>query len=130
MNNVNRQNSVCEQQLQQFQQEGYLVVKGLFSPQEVEEIKINFMDMHAGGPIEGCFKPSTPEEAKGDILKLYPRMMHPHRVNDLAFRYMIHPKVLNVLELLFGEEALAAQSMFYFKPPGAKGRRCIRIIFT
>lgn len=92
MNNVNRQNSVCEQQLQQFQQEGYLVVKGLFSPQEVEEIKINFMDMHAGGPIEGCFKPSTPEEAKGDILKLYPRMMHPHRVNDLAFRYMIHPK--------------------------------------
>ena len=44
--------------------------------------------MHAGGPIPGCFEPADPEEADGDILKLYPRMMHPHRVNELARRYL------------------------------------------
>lgn len=49
-------------------------------------------------------------------------MMHPHRVNDLAMHYMLHPKVMDVLAELFGEEAIAAQSMFYFKPPGAKGQ--------
>jgi phytanoyl-CoA hydroxylase len=42
------------------------------------------MRMHAGGPIPGCFEPASSEEADGDILKLYPRVMHPHRVNELA----------------------------------------------
>jgi phytanoyl-CoA hydroxylase len=42
------------------------------------------MRMRAGGKIPGCFEPASPEEADGDILKLYPRMMHPHRVNALA----------------------------------------------
>jgi ectoine hydroxylase-related dioxygenase (phytanoyl-CoA dioxygenase family) len=37
-------------------------------------------------------------------------------------RYMLHPKLMGVLATLFGEEPLAAQSMFYFKPPGARGQ--------
>lgn len=68
------------------------------------------------------FEPVREEEANGDILKLYPRMMHPHRVNRLAMDYMVHPKVMNILADLYGEEPLAAQSMFYFKPPGARGQ--------
>ncbi|MEI7026659.1 phytanoyl-CoA dioxygenase family protein [Paenibacillus sp. y28] len=108
-------------QKQQFEQDGFLVVKGLFR-EEVAEIAGEFMRLHAGGPIPNCFHPVPEEQAKGDALKLYPRMMHPHRVNELAMKYMIHPKVMNVLADLFGKEPLAAQSMFYFKPPGAKGQ--------
>jgi phytanoyl-CoA hydroxylase len=111
-----------EKQKKRFDEEGYIVVKGLLSPDEIQEMEHNFMSMHAGGPIEGCFKPVPAEEANGDALKLFPRMMHPHRVNEAAFRYMIHPEVMDVLSNLFGEEPLAAQSMFYFKPPGARGQ--------
>ena len=35
---------------------------------------------------------------------------------------MIHPPVIAVLEAIFGEEPLAAQSMHYFKPPSARGQ--------
>ncbi|MDQ1910726.1 phytanoyl-CoA dioxygenase family protein [Paenibacillus sp. GD4] len=109
------------EQKEQFATDGFLVVEGLFRD-EVDQIRDNFMQLYAGGPIPGCFEPVREEEANGDILKLYPRMMHPHRVNRLAMDYMVHPKVMNILADLYGEEPLAAQSMFYFKPPGARGQ--------
>ncbi|MBO0797014.1 MAG: phytanoyl-CoA dioxygenase family protein, partial [Ktedonobacteraceae bacterium] len=66
-------------QLEAFHEQGYLIIPGLLARDEVQLLIDTFMKMHAGGPIPGHFNPKTPEEAKGDILKLYPRMMHPHR---------------------------------------------------
>ncbi|HET7270658.1 MAG TPA: phytanoyl-CoA dioxygenase family protein [Rubrobacter sp.] len=113
---------LTQEQIQSFHERGYLVVEGLFAPDEVSALIDNFMQMHAGGPIPGCFEPASPEEANGDTLKLYPRMMHPHRVNELALRYLLDDRLEDVLTGLFGEEPLAAQSMLYFKPAGAKGQ--------
>jgi ectoine hydroxylase-related dioxygenase (phytanoyl-CoA dioxygenase family) len=80
-------------------------------------------NIHAGGPIPALnYRPLPTEEAGSDILKQYPRIIHPHKVNDTAMRYMLHPKLMAVLATLFDEEPLAAQSMFYFKPPGARGQ--------
>jgi hypothetical protein len=109
-------------QLSTFHEQGYLVVPSLLAPQEVRLLLDTFMELHAGGPIPGCFTPVSAEEAAGDILKLYPRMMHPHRVNAVALRYLLDPRLAAILTDLFAEEPLAAQSMFYFKPPGARGQ--------
>jgi phytanoyl-CoA hydroxylase len=113
---------LTREHIRSFREEGYLLVEGLFAPEEVKELVDNFMQMHAGGPIPGCFEPADPEEADGDILKLYPRIMHPHRVNELALRYLLDDRLEAALTGLFGEEPLAAQSMLYFKPAGAKGQ--------
>jgi len=113
---------VSGEELLQFEQEGFLVMRGLLADEEVTELLDTFMTMHASGPIEGCFHPLPAEAAGSDILRQFPRMMHPHRVNETAKSYMLHPKVLSVLASLFGEEPLAAQSMLYFKPPGARGQ--------
>lgn len=113
---------LSDEQLRSFHDDGYLIVRHLFSTVEVQALLDNFMDMHARGPIPGCFEPKAPEEAGGDILKLYPRMMHPHRVNQLALRYLLDERLRAVLTELFGEEPLAAQSMLYFKPAGARGQ--------
>ena len=112
---------LTQAQKQQFREDGYLVAQGLFR-EEATEMKELFMTLHAAGPIPGYFHPVPAEEAGGDILKQYPRMMHPHRYNKKAMDYMLHPKVMHILADLYGEEPLAAQSMFYFKPPGAKGQ--------
>ncbi len=115
--------TLTAEQLRRFHDDGYLVVRGLLAPDEVRELIDTFMAMHASGPIPACrFKPATPEEADGDMLKLYPRMMHPHRVNDVARRYLLDPRLAAILADLFGEEPLAAQSMLYFKPAGARGQ--------
>lgn len=110
------------EQLKTFQQDGYLVIRGLLAPTEVEALIKNFMHMHAQGPIPGFFEPVSAEQANGDILKQYPRIMHPHRFNDMALRYLLDPRLGNILEDLFAEEPLAAQSMLYFKPAGGRGQ--------
>jgi hypothetical protein len=106
-----------------FDEQGFLIVKGLLTDDEVDEIRGDFMELHAASPIDGwAYRPSTAEESQGDILKQYPRMMGPSRVSATAFRYMLHPKVMGVLADLFEEDPFVAQDMFYFKPPGARGQ--------
>jgi ectoine hydroxylase-related dioxygenase (phytanoyl-CoA dioxygenase family) len=105
-----------------FARDGYLVARGLLAQDEVGELLDTFMAMHAGGPIPGCFAPLSAAESGGDILRVYPRMMQPHRVNARARWYLLHPRILAVLRAVFGEEPLAAQSMLYFKPPTARGQ--------
>jgi phytanoyl-CoA hydroxylase len=114
--------TLTPQQIRQFHEDGYLVVRGMFSPEEVRELRDTFMALHAAAPIGKYYIRATEEEAGGDPLKLYPRVMHPHRFNDLSMRWMLDPRIAAALTDLFGEEPLAAQSMFYFKPPGAKGQ--------
>lgn len=108
---------------QEFHDRGYLVLPGLLSPDEVAGIRDEFMKLHAGGPIPGHFTPTPPAPGEPyDILREYPRVMHPHQVNELTLRYLLDPRIAAVLRELLGEEPIAAQSMFYFKPPGARGQ--------
>ncbi|GAA2664933.1 phytanoyl-CoA dioxygenase family protein [Streptomyces vastus] len=107
----------------QFEEDGFTVLRGLFGRDEIAELNSEFMTLHAAGPVPGHFEPRLSETlGPADPLHRYPRVMHPHRINDLALRFLLEPRLRGVLENLFGEEVLAAQSMFYFKPPGARGQ--------
>ncbi|MFI6789146.1 phytanoyl-CoA dioxygenase family protein [Nonomuraea sp. NPDC050383] len=110
-------------QLAAFHDRGYAVVPGLLAPAEAAELRDTFMELHAGGPIPGHFQPQPQEPGRPyDILRDYPRVMHPHQVNGLALRRLLDPRIAAILRELLGEEPIAAQSMFYFKPPGARGQ--------
>ncbi|NBD25843.1 phytanoyl-CoA dioxygenase family protein [Paenibacillus glycinis] len=112
--------AITEEQKRQFDTEGYLVVKGLFSPDNLAEIESTFETM-SHETVPGYFEPNLAGDSQ-DPLKRYPRVMHPHRFNDTAKKYMLHSPVLGILADLYGEEAYAAQSMFYYKPPGSRGQ--------
>ena len=51
-----------QEQIRSFREDGYLLVEGLFAPDEVKELVDNFMRMHAGGQIPGCFEPASLED--------------------------------------------------------------------
>jgi ectoine hydroxylase-related dioxygenase (phytanoyl-CoA dioxygenase family) len=114
--------ALTQDQVDQFHTNGYLVLKGFYPADEVQTLVDTFMAIHRNGPVEGYFSPKTAEEAKGDPLKMYPRIMHPHRFNDVARQYLLDHRLGPVLADLFGEEPLAAQSMLYFKPAGGRGQ--------
>jgi ectoine hydroxylase-related dioxygenase (phytanoyl-CoA dioxygenase family) len=107
-----------------FETEGYCIAAGLFSPDEVDAIRDFFQDVERlrEGADEGCFDPGRDTGDANDPLKRYPRYIHPHRDYDLPRRYLIHPGVGRVLTHLLGEAPLAVQSMYYYKPPGARGQ--------
>ncbi|MEV0225666.1 phytanoyl-CoA dioxygenase family protein [Streptomyces sp. NPDC050704] len=109
--------------VRRFEEDGFTVARGLFGRAEIDALCAEFTALHAAGPVPGHFEPRAAETAgAADPLHRYPRVMHPHRINDLALRYLLEPRLRGILELLLGEEVLAAQSMFYFKPPGARGQ--------
>lgn len=112
---------LTEEQKEQFRIEGFLVIKGFFKD-SVEDIKSAFENIYNAGPVPGFFEPKTPEQSGGDILLQYPRMVYPHNHSEKVKNYMIDARVMNVMADLFGTEPLAAQSMYYFKPPGARGQ--------
>jgi hypothetical protein len=105
-----------------YREQGYLLLPGLLSAAELGELRAMADALHARGSIKGCFTVGGDEEIARDPLKRYPRMMHPHRFDPTARRFMLHGRILDVLADLLGEEPLAAQSMWYWKPPGARGQ--------
>jgi phytanoyl-CoA hydroxylase len=106
-------------QLQEtFARDGFAVVPSLFSPEEVEEMRQNFERLR----LEGNAVYDDGVRDTNDPLFQYPRLVHPHRTDENARRYLLHPRVIECLRALFAEEPVAVQSMFYFKPPGARGQ--------
>jgi len=108
------------EQTDKYATDGYAIAKGMFSPEEVAKITTHFMDMvHRGGDgwAEGGVDPTSE-----DPLRRYPRLLQPHRGDDLAMDYMLDKRIAEWLTTLLGEEPLAVQTMVYFKPAGAKGQ--------
>jgi hypothetical protein len=119
--------------LEQFRRDGFVALH-LFDSEEIAEIRNTFMNMAKDGPVEGLSEVRRKQvdgEIRGyddnDPLAFYPRMMQPHKhadkpVGPVAMKYLVHPRLKPILATLFDEEPYAAQSMFYFKPPGARGQ--------
>lgn len=117
-------------QFASFQRDGFLAVRGLFNRTEVAEMRDTFMEMNRNGPVPGLSDSPRSKlvgPAGTDPLAFYPRMMHPHKHTDkpvgaVATKYMRDERLRGILAELLGEEPFACQSMFYFKPPGARGQ--------
>jgi len=103
---------------QTFDRDGFAVVPELLNAAEVEEIRNTFEELRAdrGTHFDDHITDSN------DPLYHYPRIVHPHRFNSVARHYLLHPKVVTCLHAFFDEEPVAVQSMYYFKPPGARGQ--------
>ncbi len=112
--------------IEQFAENGFAVARGLFAPDEVANLRDTFMAQAGLGAVPGLFDPFL-RTVENDPLARYPRMMHPHKhptqpVGPLAMRYMLDARIEAFLTAFFGEPVVAAQSMFYFKPAGARGQ--------
>ncbi|MCC6681218.1 MAG: phytanoyl-CoA dioxygenase family protein [Phycisphaeraceae bacterium] len=117
--------TLTAQQLADYDKDGYLIVPRLFNEQQVERTRRFFDDLaERNEPVPGHWTPdpSSATIGKDDPLARYPRVLHPHRFDDWSRRMMLDPRVGHVLEQLFAEEAVACQSMYYFKAPGSRGQ--------
>ena len=106
--------------LDQFLVEGYTVVPRLFSPDEVDQIKSHFMDLNMAG--HGYDGDRGTLLGDHDPLKAYPRLVHPHRFDHFSRDWLLDNRLRHWTTALLGREPFAAQTMFYFKPPGARGQ--------
>ena len=105
-----------------FRRDGYLHVRGLVAPDEVAELAQFTDDMMAGRrTIPGV--PAPPEDlSDAERRHFYERIHMPHRTLELAERFLLHPRIVDVLEALIGPDVLGLQTMLFFKQPGQAGQ--------
>lgn len=104
---------------QAWERDGYILVSNVFSTEEIDKIRSHFMEWNASDRKEDFDK----IDASGrDPLAQYPRIIHPHRRDPLSLDFILDERLRTILVEILGEEPYAAQTMFYFKPPTARGQ--------
>jgi phytanoyl-CoA hydroxylase len=111
---------VATEHIEQFRREGYVIARGLFSKQEADFYIDHYMRLREASSYPGDFSGVDP--TSNDPLKRYPRMIHMHRWDEVSLKWLIDPRLNEWLTALLGTEPYAAQTMLYFKPPGARGQ--------
>ena len=110
---------LTEAHKQFYSDNGYVVVKGLFSPEEVARLREHYMEVRQA-PRPGD---DTGISVGGDDpIKRYPRMIQPNRWDETTHRWMLEPRLNECLTGLLGREPYAVQTMVYFKPAGSRGQ--------
>ncbi len=106
-------------QIEQFHRDGWCVVDALFTPEEIDAVQSFFEIFKTDG---AAVYDDGARFEEIDPAKRQLRAMHPHRHSEQVRRWALHPRVLEVLAVLLGRSGLLVQTMYYFKPPGAKGQ--------
>lgn len=118
-------NRTCQQiiltheNLDNYQRDGCLLVPGLFSDEEVGTLRSHFMEMHDEAGYPGA---ENIDLESDDPLRRYPRIMMPHRYDETSLNWMIDQRLAECMRGMENSEPYAVQTMFYFKPAGAKGQ--------
>ena len=103
----------------QWKQDGYVLVPGLYTSKETARIRRHFMSWNASDRKEDF---DALDPTGQDPLAQFPRIVHPHRRDPLSMAFLLDPRLKTAMLGFLDEEPLAAQTMFYFKPPGARGQ--------
>lgn len=103
-----------------YDRNGYVIARGVFSPDEVESFKAHYMAMRAAGtyPLDSA----GIDLGSDDPLKRYPRMIHMHRWDTISLDHLLDSRLTGVVTTLLETPPLAVQTMLYFKPAGARGQ--------
>jgi phytanoyl-CoA hydroxylase len=105
-----------------FHEQGFLVVRGLVGPAEVAELRQHVEDLVYGRLDVPGLEPPPPGAAVEEIERRYLRIHMLHRQLEIHERFLLHPRVLDVLEALIGPDVMAMQSMLFIKAPGGAGQ--------
>ena len=103
-----------------YREQGYVLVKQLFSPDEAARYREHYMALRAKGGYPGDVVGS--DIGSSDPLKKFPRMIHMHRWDELSLRWLLDARLNEQMSAFLGREPYAVQTMLYFKPPGARGQ--------
>ncbi|MBI2941638.1 MAG: phytanoyl-CoA dioxygenase family protein [Chloroflexi bacterium] len=105
-----------------FHERGFLVVRNLVPAEDVEELRLHTEDLLAGKHRDLGGTTRLPGQTASEIERRMVRIHMLHRHLAIHERYLLHPRLLDVLEALVGPEVMAMQTMLFLKPPGSEGQ--------
>jgi len=109
-----KQIRVSEEDRRQFQENGFVVIRNVFSPEEMRELREAHYELWMDNIRSGVVG-SSPSHSVADI---FPELHETYRIRPIIKQYVTDARNFEIIQALIGEEALAVGSTFYFKAPG------------
>lgn len=115
--------SVSDALIEQVRSDGFGVLRGALTPDEVAEINAEAVRLCRGdlgeigrAPVVGA------DESDADVLRRYLCIHHPHKLSDVVMRALAHPRLTDVLTRVIGPNVKSVQSMLFVKAEGRPGQ--------
>lgn len=67
-------------------------------------------------------EPPAPGATEAELVQRFTRVHQLHRWDATCECFLLHPRILDVLEVLIGPDVLALQTMQFFNAPGMGGQ--------
>ena len=96
---------ITEAQRQQYEKDGFVIVPGLFSAEEIAFFQSHFEAMRQQDRENQKLDRNITEDS--DPLKRYPRIMQPHRRDEASRQWLLDERLNTCMTELLGLEPLA-----------------------
>ena len=116
----NELRALSENQLQKYNDNGFIVVPELLSRDEYREFVDHVEDIRYGRKKVDWWEPMDPDTT--EMKRFHHRWFNRHRVDPLQMHYLKLPRVRDILWDIMGAEPVGLQSMVFFKPSGFPGQ--------
>ena len=103
-------------------QDGFFKVKGLIPAEDMRAMASHMDRVLQGEETAPGFPEITASMTEAERVAQFSRIHNAHRVHPMHERFLLHPRILDVVEQLNGPDVLALQSMSFFKQPGQPGQ--------
>lgn len=107
-----------------YDRDGYIVLKNVFSPAEVEKLRAETVSICTGerGQILGSDLVSEGAKQPDDAIRQVLAIHFPHKVSDLMRATLYKPAIVDVLKQIIGPDVKCMQSMLFVKNAGKPGQ--------
>lgn len=107
-----------------YEQEGYCVLKNVFSPAEVDALREEAFQICSGerGDIAGKAAISADDASAEELLQRVLAIHFPHKVSEPMRETLTQPDIVRALNAIIGPDVKCMQSMLFVKNAGKPGQ--------
>src|SRR5437016_62017 len=88
---------VTEAQVRSYIEDGFLVVKNVFTRDEIGELFQDIIKLVRGGYESPQLKPAPASMTDKEVMQSFSGIIQPHYISPVVLRYVKHPKVCSIL---------------------------------
>lgn len=114
--------SIGQREVDFYNLNGYLICEDLVSPDDIERLKQDALDVARGTYPCEQLKPMPDDTPDAEVLASVLCIHQPHYVSPVMLDFVKHPGMADVMSKIVAPDVKCMQSMLFVKPPGFQGQ--------
>lgn len=115
--------TISETDVRSYEDNGFLLVPGLVSPDQVQALRADALHICRGGYPHDKLETMPASTTDDEALRNFHCIHFPHKISPLMKQTGVcHEGIAHVLAKIIGPDVKCMQSMLFIKPPGFQGQ--------